>query len=289
MTAGLVGLGLMGRAIAKRLMGAGIAVRGYDVSAAASAEAEGLGVALCGSASAAAGPVVLMSLPSSVERREALFGRGGLAAALRAGDVVLDTTTGRPEDTEEDAARLLESGVRLVDVCLSGSSQVTAEGRALALIGDREESSAAYGDVVKAISARQFYFGAPGSGNRVKLIVNCVFGLHRLVLAEALGMARAGGFDAAAVLDVLRAGETHSVAMETKGPKMIGGVYEPAVARLAQHAKDVDLIVEFAERIGAAAPLSKLHRALIGEAVAAGYGELDNAAIFKIFEGGEAR
>lgn len=167
-------------------------------------------------------------------------------------------------------------------MCLSGSSQVAAEGRALALVGDSEEN-AGYRDILAAFSKAQYYFGTPGQGNRVKLIVNLVFGLNRLVLAEALGLAAKSGFDLDLVLELLKEGETYSVVMDTKGPKMAAGVYEPAVARLAQHLKDVGLILEYAKEVGARVPLSEVNARLIQEVVDAGNGELDNAAIFKAY------
>lgn len=282
---GIVGLGLVGRAMAARLVGAGHHVSGYDIAPAACEAAASLGVRVLDNASdvARAAPVVLLSLMTSEDRRTLFWGPQQFAAALAPGHVILDTTTADPDDIVADAGQLSTQGVRLIDVCLSGSSAVIASGMALALVGG-SASDADYLWAVTPLTKRQFFFDAPGSGNRAKLIVNLVFGLNRLVLAEALGLARSGGFDLTTILDVLRSGETYSVAMETKGPKMIAGVYEPAVARLAQHAKDVHLIRDYARAVGVATPLSDLHAQLIDALVARGYGDLDNAAIFKAYE-----
>jgi len=283
---GIVGLGLVGRAMAARLIACGHPVYGYDISPGACNAAASLGVQVLEDASAVAraATVAFLSLMTSEDRRTLLWGPQQFAATLAPGGVVLDTTTADPADTAEDAARLSISGGRLIDVCLSGSSAVIASGQALALVGG-SESTADYVWAVTPFTKKQFYFNAPGAGNRAKLIVNLVFGLNRLVLAEALGLARSGGFDLTTILEVLRSGETYSVAMDTKGPKMIAGVYEPAVARLAQHAKDVHLIREYARVVGAATPLSDLHAQLIDSLVAQGFGDLDNAAIFKAYEG----
>lgn len=282
---GIVGLGLVGRAMAARLVGAGHHVSGYDIAPAACEAAASLGVRVLDNASdvARAAPVVLLSLMTSEDRRTLFWGPQQFAAVLAPGHVILDTTTADPDDIVADAGQLSTQGVRLIDVCLSGSSAVIASGMALALVGG-SASDADYLWAVTPLTKRQFFFDAPGSGNRAKLIVNLVFGLNRLVLAEALGLARSGGFDLTTILDVLRSGETYSVAMETKGPKMIAGVYEPAVARLAQHAKDVHLIRDYARAVGVATPLSDLHAQLIDALVARGYGDLDNAAIFKAYE-----
>ena len=284
MRLGIIGLGLVGKAMAKRLLAAGYDVCGYDIAETARQGAEKLGVDVLDDARQVAEGVetILLSLMTSENRRDLLWGKQALAEALRPGALILDTTTARPEDILADHARLAKQDVRLIDVCLSGSSQVVAEGRALALVGDSKES-ATYGHILEAFSTAQYYFDVPGQGNRAKLIVNLVFGLNRLVLAEALGLAAKGGFDLDTVLEILKEGETYSVVMDTKGPKMASGAYEPAVARLAQHAKDVGLILEYAKEVGAHVPVSELHRRLIQEVVDAGAGELDNAAIFKAY------
>lgn len=284
MRLGIIGLGLVGSAMAERLLSAGYNVCGYDIAEPARERAQELGVEILSDARQVAEKVetILLSLMTSDDRRDLLWGDQAVAAVLKPGTLILDTTTGRPEDMLDDHARLAEQDVRLVDVCLSGSSQVAAEGRALALVGDSEEN-AGYRDILAAFSKAQYYFGTPGQGNRVKLIVNLVFGLNRLVLAEALGLAAKSGFDLDLVLELLKEGETYSVVMDTKGPKMAAGVYEPAVARLAQHLKDVGLILEYAKEVGARVPLSEVNARLIQEVVDAGNGELDNAAIFKAY------
>ncbi len=284
MRLGVIGLGLVGRAIAKRLLSAGYEVCGYDIAEAACKSARESGVEVLSDARRVAERVetVILSLMTSENRRDLLWGNQAVADVLQPGTLILDTTTARPEDILEDHARLAEQDVRLIDVCLSGSSHVVAEGRALALVGDTKEN-ADYSDILAAFSKTQYYFGTPGQGNRAKLIVNLVFGLNRLVLAEALGLAAKDGFDLGVMIELLKEGETYSVVMDTKGPKMVSGVYEPVVARLAQHLKDVRLILEYAEEAGARVPLSEVNARLIQEVVDAGWGELDNAAVFKAY------
>ncbi len=281
---GVIGLGLVGRALARRLSHSGYSVIGYDIAEGARSLALEAGVAVLPDARAVAErtTTILLSLLTSENRQALCWGTQNLVDALEPGTLLLDTTTGCPEDIEADSRRLAESGVKLVDVCLSGSSKVIEDGRALALVGDTKDN-AGYEAILKAISGAQYYFDAAGEGNRVKLIVNLVFGLNRLALAEALGLADKAGYDMGAILDLLRAGETYSVAMDTKGPKMVSGDYEPPVARLGQHAKDVHLILDYARRVGASVPVSETHSHLIDELVRNGWGDLDNAAIFKAY------
>lgn len=287
MTVGMIGLGLMGTAMSRNLLAAGRRVVGFDIQALACERARALGVDVVPSAREVPAhcDTILLSLMTSDDRRSLLWGEQNVASALRGGTIVLDTTTGRPTDLAEDHVRLADVGARLVDVCISGSSKVVEDRQALALIGDTADAAASYIDLLKSFTKAQYCFGAPGRGNEAKLIVNTVFGLHRLVLAEALGLATKAGFDPGEVLQVLREGETHSVAMDTKGPKMVAGVYEPAVARLEQHAKDVALILEYAKKVGAQMPVSEVHRELLSRGLDMGFGSQDNAAIFEVFRG----
>ena len=117
----------------------------------------------------------------------------------------------------------------------------------------------------------------------MKLVVNLVLGLNRAVLAEGLSFARSMGVDQRRALEVLMAGPGFSRVMETKGEKMLARDFSPQ-ARLAQHHKDVKLILEESARANHALPLSQLHDELLARLVAAGDGDLDNSAILKAFE-----
>ena len=281
----IIGLGLMGKAMARNLIAAGHTITGYDLSPAACEEAASIGVQVLSSApdAAASAPILILSMMTSEDRRRLLWGDQHVAPVLARGTIILDTATARPEDIVEDHARLANQSVRLIDISISGSSEVVSNRQAIALIGDTAGGASDYVETITPFTKAQFCFGSPGQGNQAKLIVNTVMGLNRLVLAEALDLARKGGFDLQTILDVLRMGDTYSVIMDTKGPKMIAGKYEPAVARLEQHAKDVSLICEYARRIGAEAPVSELHARLIAKAMAKGVGPLDNAAIFEAY------
>jgi len=283
-TVGVIGLGLMGQAVAGRLVGAGYRVCGYDLKAEARQRAAAQGVDAVPDARDVAGraSAVFLCLFSSDDRRRLLWGDQALAESLRRGTDLLDVSTGRPTDLVEDHWRLLPLGVRLVDACISGSSERVAEGQAVALVGDREDG-APYAELLASFCRTQFYLGRPGDGCTAKLVVNTAMGLNRLVVAETLGLATRLGLDAAQTLDILRASDAHSRAMDVKGPRMAERSYLPAAARLSQHAKDVDLILELAAQIGAPMPLSNVHQFLLSQLTVRGLGDLDNAAIYEAF------
>lgn len=288
--AGIIGLGLLGQALAGRLLGGGYPVCGYDTDEAARAAAGAAGVdVLAGPhAVAAACDVIFLSLPSSVERQDLLWGDGRLAGALSEGALLLDTTTGRPEDTEADAERLAPLHVDLVDACVLGSSEQVAAGDAVLLVGDRESRAGGYAPLLETFARNTFYLVDAGDGCRMKLVANQVLGLHRLVLAEALGLAERCGLDPARALEILKAGPASSAVMETKGRRMLDRDFAPA-ARLAQHAKDVDLILELGEACGATLPVSELHRAVLARLIEDGRGGDDNSVVIEAFSKTQSR
>lgn len=282
-TVGLIGLGLVGQALAGRLLAHGHAVAGYDVSPAACDAARELGATVldCPRAVARAARLVLLSLPDSDVVETVLWGPDGIAEACTPGSIILDTTTGRPEDAVANHDRLAERHSAYVDVTLVGSSQQIAAGEAIALVGAASPMPE-YAHALDILVRRAFYFGGPGQGSRAKLIINLVLGLNRLVLAEGLALAAKTGLNPQAVLDALQDSPARSAVMETKGPRMLKRDFDP-VARLAQHAKDVRLILDLARQSGARTPLSQLHAQLLQEAVDAGWGPLDNSAVINLY------
>jgi 3-hydroxyisobutyrate dehydrogenase-like beta-hydroxyacid dehydrogenase len=279
---GIIGLGLVGSALSARLMAAGFAVTGYDINPARVDEGQAAGVVPASSAPEAVRGCrfVLLSLPTS-EIGAAVIAE--IETSLAPGTIVIDTTTGEPAQMAAFGARLAGRGVLYLDASVGGSSKQVRDGEAMVICGGEPQAFAACADLFRACFGQAFHVGECGGGARMKLVLNLVLGLNRAVLAEGLSYARACGVDPARALEVLKAGPAYSRAMDVKGHKMLGGDFTPE-ARLAQHLKDVRLILKTAAAHGARVPLSELHRALLEEAEAAGYGASDNSAIIKVFE-----
>lgn len=278
---GIIGLGLVGTAIAQRLLGRRASVVGFDL---ADLRREGLELAggrAVDSALAVAAEcdLVVLSLPNSDIVSGVL---DELEPALRSGMAIVDTTTGDPLAAEAAGARLDKFGVRYLDATIVGSSAQVSDGQVVVMVGGEAAALDAARDVLEAFASQIFHVGPWGAGSRMKLVVNLVLGLQRAVLAEGLTLARALGIDPQRALDVLRASAAYSRVMDTKGPKMLAEDFTPQ-ARLAQHLKDVKLMLAAAERTGTELPLSLLHRELLERVVAAGDGELDNSAIIRAF------
>jgi 3-hydroxyisobutyrate dehydrogenase-like beta-hydroxyacid dehydrogenase len=277
----------MGSAFASRLSGAGFAVIGCDVDAergAALARQGGESVETAGEVIRRC-PRVILSLPSHREVGEVLSVAAGV---LRAGHIIIDTTTGDPEHSSAVAAGLAERGVIYLDATISGNSAQVRAGEAIVMVGGDAGAFAACRDVLAILGAESFYTGSSGSGARMKLVTNLVLGLNRAALAEGLALGEGLGLDPELTLRVMRRSPAYSRAMDVKGAKMIHSEFSPD-ARLSQHLKDVRLILEMGAAAGLPMTLSTAHRKVLEAAEAAGLGALDNSAVIEVLRGRTAK
>jgi 3-hydroxyisobutyrate dehydrogenase-like beta-hydroxyacid dehydrogenase len=241
--------------------------------------------ALGGSAAATAQEVaektdlLLLSLPDSRVVGQVVE---QIASDLRSGQLLVDTSTGEPEDAAALGESLAARGVAFLDATIAGSSAQVAAGEATVMAGGDAEAFERAAPILATFARQAFHVGPWGSGAKMKLVVNLVLGLNRAVLAEGLGLAAAMQLDLGTALEILRVSPAYSAAMDVKGAKMLSGDFAPQ-ARLSQHLKDVRLILAAGERTGATLPLSSVHRQLLERAEAAGLGELDNSAIARLF------
>ena len=208
---------------------------------------------------------------------------GAGAAALRAGQVLVDTTTGAPPQAERLGVTLAKQGVVYLDATISGSSAQVRRAEVTLLVGGPEDAFTRCRDLFDCFARAAYHVGPCGSGAKMKLVANLVLGLNRAALAEGLAFAGALGLDAVRVLALLRDSMAYSRVMDSKGEKMVRGDFEPQ-ARLAQHLRDVRLILAEAEAAGLSLPLSLAHRRLLEAAEAAGYGPLDNSAVIRAYD-----
>ena len=273
----VVGLGLMGTAFTERLLEYGWRLFVWNRSA---EKAQPLIVkgAVWTDEPFAVSDRVIVSLYDSAAVREVIE---AMKPQLRPGMIIIDTTTGEPEQSMRLATELAEQGIRYLEAPVSGSSEQARRGEATAMVGGDRAAFEACADLWPMLGAKVFHCGPSGSAAKMKLITNLVLGLNRAVLAEGLVFAESQGVPAAAALEVMRDSMAYSRAMDVKGRKMIEGDFTPQ-ARLSQHLKDVRLMLQSAERAGLALPLSATHRELLEQAEAAGFGELDNSAIIKV-------
>ncbi|NKB66422.1 MAG: NAD-binding protein [Candidatus Latescibacteria bacterium] len=279
---GLIGLGLVGSALAWQLLDGGYGVVGCDIDSSRAQALEEMGGTAVDKPAAVARRCrrVVLSLMSTDIVRQVVEGENGVLAEDQPPAYIIDTTTGDPEQAAALGQRLGWLGIDYLDATISGSSQQIGQRQGTFMVGGGAEVFAANRDLLAVFSDRVYHLGPVGSGSRAKLASNLVLGLNRLALAEGLVFAGELGLDLDAFLEVLKNSPAYSVAVDTKGQRMIEGDFIPE-SRIRQHLKDVELMLEYARRAGLRLPLSQVHRTLLTEAVAAGDGELDNAAVIR--------
>ena len=279
---GIVGLGLVGSAIAQRLRAAGHATLGFDLRPEARNafdQAGGQAVATL-SAMAERCEFVVLAVFETRDVLQVTEGTDGLLSRENAIRALIDCSTGTPDLLAALAMRLQARGIEFVEAPLSGSSQQIEQGKATVLMGGEAAAIARCSSVLDALSTHRIHVGGAGFGAKAKLATNLVLGLNRAVLAEGLVFAEQLGIAPQTFLELVLATPARSAAAEAKGRMMVEGQFAPQ-SRIRQHLKDVDLMLSRAEAAGQRLPLSQVHAELLRRAVEAGDGELDNAAIVR--------
>jgi 3-hydroxyisobutyrate dehydrogenase-like beta-hydroxyacid dehydrogenase len=282
-TVALIGMGLLGSALAENLLKAGFAVRGYDTAPERMRQhAERGGHVAASPAEAARGASAVMTCLMTADIvREALLGPAGALEEAAPGVVAIDNSTIHPDASVALAAELGRRGIAMVDAPVGGSSGQARRREAPVLVGGDPEVFARCRPILDALAQRVHHVGPNGSGARAKLVINLVLGLNRLALAEGLLFGLHQGLDGKTLLSVLKDSAAYSRAMDIKGERMLEGNFEPE-GKLAQHLKDVELMLEVGHAAGAPLLATALHRQLLIAGVAAGLSERDNSSIIAV-------
>lgn len=277
---GLVGLGLLGSALGERLLSAGYSVHCFNRTPDKAGPLLARGALWSDNPFAACRQVVICVYNSQAvqECLETFSGE------FRPGQVVLDATTGGPDSATEIGRRLAASGVDYLETPIAASSEQTRNGAAVAFVGGIAEVYQQNSELLGVMAPAAHYVGEWGAAARFKLVNNLILGLNRAALAEGLALADRLGLEPATTLNVLKQCNAYSGVMDTKGRKMVEGDFTTQ-ARLAQHAKDVRIILEQAAKHDLTLPLSETHLRLLEKGEALGLGDQDNSAIIRVLRG----
>ena len=282
-TVALIGMGLLGSALAENLLKAGFAVRGYDTAPERMRQhAKRGGHVAASPADAARGASAVMTCLMTADIvREALLGPAGALEEAAPGVVAIDNSTIHPDASAALAAELGRRGIAMLDAPVGGSSGQARRREAPVVVGGDPEVFAHCRPILDALAQRVHHVGPNGSGARAKLVINLVLGLNRLALAEGLLFGLRQGLDGKTLLAVLKDSAAYSRAMDIKGERMLEGNFEPE-GKLAQHLKDVELMLDVGHAAGAPLLATALHRQLLIAGVAAGLSERDNSSIIAV-------
>lgn len=283
---GVIGAGTMGRGMIKNLVQKGFTVWAYDISEEAMARADRLGALRAGSPAeaAAAAEVVVTSLTTPEVVREVVLADDGVLAALRAGGVIVDTSTIDPVTTRELAARAAERNTAFLDAPVSGGPAGADAGTLTIMVGGDRAAFDYAQPVLQAIGANIHHVGDSGSGQVAKLCHNMVVAVTTVVLGEVFLTGVKAGMDAATLAGIIAQGVGRSGTLEMFGPNIIHGTYSDALFRLSLMEKDARLFLRTAESLDVPTLLSQTAYQLYRAAKLNGKGSLDHTAVCQLLE-----
>jgi 3-hydroxyisobutyrate dehydrogenase len=276
---GIAGLGLLGSALAHRLLGAGYSPKGFDIDAAKTAAFAKAGGTAATLEDVAHCDVVLLAVFDTNQVEDVVM-NAVLPALASQPKTVLVASTCDPDRVAALAAHVAARGLTVLETPVSGSSAQVRAGDGVGLIGGTKDAIDSVADILDALYPKWFNMGATGNGGRAKLAINHMLGLHRLVLAEGLVLAERFGLDPAAFLDVARQSAAYSQVMDIKGAKMVQRDFTPQ-GFIHQSLKDFKLILEQGAKRGQELPLAALNAEVLAACIACGEGERDNSAVIE--------
>jgi len=282
---GIIGVGLLGSAVAARLLRAKFEVKGYDTrpEQVNSLHARGL-IAAASVADVAAEADAVFTILPSLESVEATFlGTGGLIEAAPHSCTLIQMSTISPELTRRLGAAASAKGLAFLDAPMSGTSAMVERGDcAVFVAGDRAQAAACQ-TVFDAIAKKTVYAGDIGMASLAKLATNLLVGLNTAALAEAFVLGAKGGLAPAALFEILKDSAADSKMLEVRGPLMVSRRFD-AQMKIDLFLKDFKLMLEEGRRLEVPLPLTSVIQQLATATAAAGRGDEDLAAIVTTFE-----
>jgi len=282
-TVGVIGMGIMGGAFARNLAADGWRVIGYDPSKQASAAAKRAGVEIGGSAADVArkAPIVLTSLPKPAALHAVAR---ELAAAKLPKRTLVEMSTFMIEDKEKARAALERGGHTVIDCPVSGTGSQAAN-RDLVFYASGDKATIKKLDKMFQAFGRKVYdVGKFGNGSRMKYVANLLVAINNVASAEAMVLGMKSGLDPQLIFDLISAGAGNSRVFELRAPMMVKGRYDKVTMKIDVWQKDMDVIGDFAKKIGAPTPLFTATEAIYEKALKSGHGAEDTAAVCAVME-----
>lgn len=285
MKIGFVGLGIMGRPMAKNLVKAGNEVVVYDFNQDAVND-----LVSCGAAAGTSGrdvasrcPVVITMVPNSPHVRAAVFGKDGIAEGAAKGSVLIDMSSIDPTESKKIGEELEKLGIDMLDAPVSGGEPKAVDGTLSVMVGGKKETFDRFYDMLMVMAGSVVYVGPIGSGNVAKLANQIVVAVNIAAVAEALTFAKKAGTDPELVYQAIRGGLAGSTVMDAKAPMMIAGNYKPGF-RVELHIKDLTNALNAAHAINSPVPLTGQLMEMMQALKADGYQKEDHSSLAKYYE-----
>ena len=284
MKIGLIGLGIMGKPMAKNLLKAGYELVVNDRNQASIDEVVAAGASYATQAEIGEScDVVLTMLPNSPQVKEVMLGDDGVAAHMKAGSTFIDMSSINPVASKEIAAVLEAKGIDMLDAPVSGGEPKAIDGTLSFMVGGKQEVFDKFKDLLGAMGASVVRCGDVGAGNTTKLANQIIVACNIQALAEALTLAQKAGVDPELVFQAIRGGLAGSTVMEAKAPMMIAGNDKPGF-KIDLHIKDLNNALDCAHTVGSPLPMTAAVQEVMQWLHNNGCGQDDHSSIIKYYK-----
>jgi len=284
MKLGFIGLGIMGKPMARNLLKAGHEVVGFDIVAenVANMAAAGARAAVSSKAVAEQCPIVITMLPNSPHVKEAVLGPGGVLEGAKPGTILIDMSSIAPLASQEIAKACRAKGVKMIDAPVSGGEPKAIDGTLSIMVGGDEEVFNSVKEILLRMGASAVHCGPIGAGNTTKLANQVVVACNLAACAEAFTLAKKAGVEPARVLDAIKGGLAGSTVMNAKVPMMLQGNFQPGF-KIDLHIKDLANALDTGHDVGAPLPLTAAVMEMMQTLKADGYGQNDHSALARYY------
>jgi 3-hydroxyisobutyrate dehydrogenase len=282
---GFIGLGIMGRGMARNILKAGFPLRVWNRTASRMDElaAEGAGPASSPGDLAFHSDIIITCVSDTPDVEQVLLGEGGVIHGARPGSLVIDMSTISPRATQRIAAQLAERHIHMLDAPVSGGSEGAARGTLSIMVGGDVTQFERALPVFQAMGTTITHLGPIGAGQTTKLVNQILVVGHALAMSEALLFAQAGGVDLRKALEAVSGGAAGSWMLSNRGPQILVRDWRPGFTIDLQQ-KDLRLVLQEADRLGVPLPGTALIHQLYRTLQARGLGHEGNHALIKALE-----
>jgi 2-hydroxy-3-oxopropionate reductase len=282
---GFIGLGIMGKPMAKNLLKKGYELVVCDIRPEPVQElvAAGAKPATTSREVAAQSEVIITMLPNSPEVKEAVLGKGGVIEGIRPGSILVDMSSIAPLASQEISAKIVERGALMLDAPVSGGEPKAIEGTLAIMVGGPQGAFDQVKDILSAMGSSVTLVGEIGSGNVTKLANQIIVALNIAAVSEALVLATKAGVDPKKVFQAIRGGLAGSTVMEAKVPMMLAGNFKPGF-RIELHIKDLMNAMDTAHSLGVSIPLSGQILEIMQALKTDGKAKNDHSGIVQFYE-----
>lgn len=285
MKIGFIGLGIMGKPMAKNLLKEGYDLVVLDLNKLAVEELTALGAEAGVSSKDVASKceIVVTMLPNSPHVKAVVLGEGGVIEGARPGTVVIDMSSIAPLSSREIYAALEAKGIDLLDAPVSGGEPKAVDGTLSVMVGGKRDVFDKYYDIMKVMAGSVVYVGESGAGNIAKLCNQVVVAINISAVSEALILAKKAGVDPDLVYQAIRGGLAGSTVMDAKAPMMMDRNFNPGF-RIDLHIKDLNNVLETSHAVGVSLPITAQVMEMMQAIKLDGCGVEDHSSIVKYYE-----